>query len=279
MGHFRVTITALGLAGALATTFAGDAQAQGLETAPPPAEPSMPGVAATTAPAGDPNVTYGVGARGRWVSVPGWFLGLFLENKVPLSSYAVGGEFFRRKRDKDDPNAFFDISIGITWQDMAPPDGNWRGKNKPPGDTDFVQFKDFGFIGFDAAFLWRQHFNEYVGMHYGAGLGLAIVTGEMLRISNAFCTEANAGNTRECRPRFCPPQGCTDAELAASRGVDHGPEDPHQFADQNVPGAIPILNFLLGLNFRIPEAKGFEMRLETGWYDAFFVGLGAGYVF
>jgi hypothetical protein len=46
-----------------------------------------------------------------------------------------------------------------------------------------------------------------------------------------------------------------------------------------VPGALPIINLTMGVNLKIPEVKGFEVRLEAGFYDAFFAGLGVGYVF
>lgn len=212
--------------------------------------------------------------RVRYVSVPNWFLGLFTKENVPLSSVGVGGEFFRRKGD-------LDITFGLSWQKMGPSDGNWLGKGKQANvDTDFVQFRNFGLIGVDAAFIWRNDFSEYVGMHYGAGLGLAMVTGKILRISAAGCTGANAGNENECRPSICPPTGCTESVLVNSEGTrDGGPGDPHRYKESSVPGAIPIVNMLIGMNFRLPDVKGFEMRVEGGFYNAFVIGLTAGYLF
>jgi hypothetical protein len=164
---------------------------------------------------------------------------------------------------------------------MSPPDGNWLGKSKDPSiDTDFVQFRDFYIFGLDAAFIWHQQFNRYIGMHYGAGIGLAFVHGDMLRISNsAQCTKENAGDERACRPKICPEAGCTETMLKNSEGRDLGPDSPARYKDPDVPSAVPILNVLLGFDFRFPELKGFEARLEGGFYDAFFVGMGFGYVF
>jgi hypothetical protein len=247
----------------------------------PPGDPAAgppPVVAAEAAPegvAGAPAVQYGGALRVRWVSVPSWFLGLFTQKNVPLSSYGLGAEFFRRKAD-------LDITLGLSYQKMGPPDGNWLGKGKDAGiDTDFISFRNFGFIGFDLAFIWRQHLNEYLGMHYGAGLGLAIVTGEMLRISAHGCTKDNVGDMRACAPLPCKQRGgCTEEILKGTEGgVDNGPDDPHRFKEPSVPGAIPILNLLLGFNLRFPELKGFEMRFEGGFYNAFFLGLGIGYAY
>jgi hypothetical protein len=234
---------------------------------------AAPGVAQ---PAGEPVVRYGVAVRmPRWVSVPSWFLDLFTKENVPLSTFSsFGAEFIRRKGD-------FDIVFGIGYQNMSPEDGNWLGKGKEASiDTDFVQFRDLSMIGADVAFVQRRMFNRYFGMHYGAGLGLAIVRGEMLRVSNDFCNNANAGNEALCRPNYCPPEGCNEAQHRLREGnVDGGPSDPHRFRDNNVPGAVPILNMTLGVDLQLPELRGFEARLEGGFYNAFFLGLAFGYVF
>jgi hypothetical protein len=242
------------------------AHAQGEE------QPTVAGEVA--APAGPDLVSYGVAMRTRMVSIPSWFLGLFLKEAVPLRSYGVGGEFFRRKGDMD-------IVVGFGYQRMSPADGNWLGKGHAASvDTDFVQFRNFGLIGLDVAFIWHQRLNEYFGMHYGAGLGLAFVTGKILRTSAADCTEQNAGDTSMCKPSFCGPEGCSEDALVKSEGdVDNGPMFPHRYKESSVPGAIPIINLVTGLNLRLPEVKGFEARLEVGFYDAFFAGLGMAYVF
>jgi hypothetical protein len=265
----RKSLVAGPLLGILVTSSAW-AQSEPAATEPGPGTPAV----TTAAPAGPSDVVYGAGARLRWVSVPGWMLGLFTKKNQSLSSYGFAGEFFRRKGDMD-------IMVGLSYQRMGPPDGNWLGKGHEASlDTDLVQFRNFAFVGFDATFIWRNVISEYVAFRYGAGLGIAIMTGEMLRTSAAFCNEQNAGNTSQCRPAFCAPSGCTEAQLAASQGrVDNGPGDPHRFKDTNVPSAIPILNLVTGLDFHIPQAKGLELRLEGGFYDAFFLGLAAGYVF
>lgn len=241
----------------------------------PPAEAEVPTVAADV-PAPQRGVVYGAGLRARYVSVPGWFLGLFTKQNVPLSAYGLGGEFFRRKGE-------LDISFGLSWQKMGPPDGNWLGKGKRAEiDTDFVQFRGFGLVGADASFIWRTALSEHVAFRYGAGLGIAIVTGHMYRTSAAGCTEVNAGNERECYPRLpgCTADGCTEKALKDSEGrPDNGPGDPHRFIEDDVPGAIPIVNMMLGFDFRIPDVQGLEFRLEGGFFNAFVLGLGAAYAF
>jgi hypothetical protein len=232
---------------------------------------------AATATLTPKDVVYGAGARLRWVTVPHWLLGLFTKQNQSLSSYGVAGEVFRRKGD-------LDIMMSLSYQRMGPPDGNWLGKGHDANlDTDFIQFRNFGFVGVDAAFIWRTTISEYVAFRYGAGLGVAIMTGKMLRTSAGFCTDQNAGDTRQCRPVICPASGCTEKVLQTSEktgtAANDAPGDPHRFADDNVPGAIPILDLVTGVDFHIPQVKGLELRLEGGFYNAFFLGMAAGYLF
>jgi hypothetical protein len=242
---------------------------------PPSGSGSPAGVVANTP--GDDNMasdhSYGFAARGRLISVPAFLLNVFTKKNVPLTSYATALEVFRRGQN-------FDVAFALGYQNMSPGDGNWLGRGKDAAvDTDFVQFRGLGFISFDASFIWRTMFNEWFGMHYGAGIGIGIVRGKMLRTSNSGCTEANAGNTADCRPIVCPPAGCSEAALKATEGggVDEV-GNPHRFADSDVPGAIPIVNVVVGATFKIPNLRGWEARLEGGFYDAFFLGAGVAYV-
>ena len=94
------------------------------ESAPPP----VPGAAGPVVGAGElseetpllrqADLSYGVAARLRWISVPGWLLNAFTKKNVPLSSWGTGIEFFRRK-------ANFDLVLSFNYQNMSPPDGNW----------------------------------------------------------------------------------------------------------------------------------------------------------
>jgi hypothetical protein len=39
------------------------------------------------------------------------------------------------------------------------------------------------------------------------------------------------------------------------------------------------VNIALGVDFRLPNVKGWEAKLEGGFYDAFFFGFGVAYTF
>ncbi len=138
-------------------------------------------------------------------------------------------------------------------------------------------------LGVDMAFVQRRMFTRYFGIHYGAGLGLALVRGEYLRISNFECVHQGQRRqrTRVLPVALRPAGGCNEAMLKATEGgVDGGPTQPARFRDNNVPGAIPILNVALGLDVRHPGAARDSKRSSTrGFYNAFFVGLGFAYIF
>ena len=220
-------------------------------------------------------VHYGLGLRGRWATVPSWLLGIFLKEKQSLSSYAVGLEGFRR-------SGSFDLVLGVGWQALSPPDGNWLGKGKNPmEDTDYVQFRGLGAVSIDIAFISRTELNPYVFLHYGGGIGLGIITGKMLRTSDGSdgCKTA-PGDVTKCHPIICTQGPCTEATLANSEGQSDGPQSPSRFQDHNVPPVYPIVNLITGLDFKIPSAPGLEFKIDLGYFfPYFFLGAGTAYQF
>lgn len=268
------------------------------ETAPAPATGEATPAGSETASAGSETTVaaanvakpfsgshFGVGARWRWATVPSWFLGLFTEKNVPLStfnSWAIEG--FWRMIDKEDRNRSTDIVVAVGYQNMSPPDGYWLGKGKEPTlDADLVQARNLGLITLDAAYVVRQYFSPYFGIHYGAGLGLGIVRGRILRTSATYDSATGQYSVVSGGAQICDANGkCNEKLLADTQtaGVpDGGPTQPHRFQENSVPSALPIINLLFGLDFPIPQAPGLEFRVEGGFYDAFFAGISAGYGF
>ena len=256
------------------------------------------GLSASAAKAVDPSkAMYGLAFRWRWISVPGWFLDAFTQKNVPLSTFSCFGlEGFRRKTDRDDPNRTWELSVALGYQNMSPPDGYWLGDNKDPvQDTDLVQFDGLSLITMDAAFVSRQYFTPYFGIHYGAGLGLAIVRGRILRTSaqydpgSGYQVRTPGGGppgygsgqvicTQDAKCNQDPRKGPTLSQ--SETGQDLGPYNAHRFQETSVPGALPIINLLVGIDFRVPIPQyhqAVEFRLEGGFFDAFFIGLAAGY--
>ena len=217
-------------------------------------------------PTRPPDLSYGVAARLRWVSVPGWLLNAFTKKNVPLSSWGTGIEFFRRKGN-------FDFVLAFGYQNMSPSDGNWLGSgHNAATDTNFVQFQSLALYSVDAAFIWHTTFTDWFGIHYGAGFGLGIVGGTIVRTvdNDNLCTDANTGDLTQCHPAnvTCTATSCNAAQVQAAN---------HPSTD--VPPALPIVNVVLGLDFRLPKVRGWEARIEGGFFDAFYLGGGVGYSF
>jgi hypothetical protein len=304
-----VATAAFGFAAAAYAQEATDTQApaapaqEATDTQMPAAEPAgpvpIPVPVAESNPAvgeGEPTVAevtakpkdapmYGAAVRWRWLTVPGWFLDLFTQKNVPLYTFSCFAlEGFRRKVDKDDPNRTWELAVGLGYQNMSPPDGYWLGKNKDPAqDADMVQTPGLSLITMDVAFVSRQYFGPYFGIHYGAGLGLGIVRGKVLRTSAQYDPVTGQYSVRnEAGQVMCDANAnCNETLLNQSEGVpDTGPYGAHRFEETSVPGALPIINLLVGIDGRIPIPKyhqAVEIRLEGGFFDAFFIGMVVGY--
>ena len=93
------------------------------------------------------------------------------------------------------------------------------------------------------------------GIHDEQAFGQLPILADALE--EAGCTDANAADTSMCKPGA----NSTTGELA------------------DVPPAVPIFNVQLGVDFRLPKVRGWEARLEGGFYDAFYLGGGIGYTF
>jgi len=219
-------------------------------------------VAAAQAPTA---ARFGVGARLRLTSVPKWLLGLFLDQSVPLTSYTAGLEFFRRSGN-------FDFVLGLAYQSLSPNAGNWLGKgNDPSTDTDYVQFDGLASWTFDAAFILHSEFSENFGMHYGGGVGIGIVSGQMLRTSDGSAGCATSpGDPTKCFPIACPQGPCTEAQLRATEGGSDSSTMPSRHPDGRVPTVYPIVNLLVGLDVRLPNVPGMAVKFEVGYFFPYF---------
>jgi hypothetical protein len=240
----------------------GDTEAQ----APRPPVPSASVAAAESPPppSGEKAV-FGVGLRARYVSVPSWLLGFFTKHNMPLSTFGhYGIEGFRRRGN-------FQIALGFSYQNMSPPDGNWLGsKHDPAVDTKFLQFRGLALYTLDIAFTWQTMVTSWFGLHAGAGLGLAIVHGSIYPTVSQGCTETNLGDLNQCQP----------VGFTCANGVCTRPEGaPALTASNDVLPVVPVVNMLVGIDFRLPDARGWEAKIEAGFFDAFFAGLGIGYTF
>jgi hypothetical protein len=207
---------------------------------------------------------FGVGLRGRWVSVPSWLLGLFTKHNHPVSTLGhFGIEGFRRSGN-------FDLAVAFSYQNMSPPDGNWLGSgHDPTTDTRFLQFRGLSLYSADVSLIWHTMLTSWFGLHAGAGLGVALVRGDLFLFLSEGCTSTNLDDLSQCHP----------PQFSCANGVCTSPASLARVPSSDVLPVVPIVNTVLGVDFRLPDTQGWEAKLEAGFYDAFFAGFGVAYTF
>jgi hypothetical protein len=206
-----------------------------------------PGDGAGSDLAEGPRTDWGVGVRLRNVFIPEGLIEFFVEDAPSgISNFGFGIEGVRRKGD-------LEMSFGIEYESLNGEDGLWidKGDSIPQDEVDLVQYDDFAWVTLDATFVWHTRLHEMFALRYGAGLGLGILMGDVLR-TDYVCT-SDVLDMDHCAQRTSPP-----AENVRT------PED-------KVPPVFPVLNAVLGLQFR-PVDK-VSINAEVGMRTAFYYGL------
>jgi hypothetical protein len=129
-------------------------------------------------------------------------------------------------------------------------------------------------------FILHTALTRVVGVHYGGGIGLGILTGKVLRTSDgsAGC-RTNPGSVADCHPVVCATGPCTEAALAATEspfGSDTT-TTPSRFK-QTLPTVYPIVDLLAGIDFRVPSVPRLDLKVDLGFFfPYFFLGAGVAY--
>ena len=256
----------------LATVGPARARAQATD-APPLTTPSPPPRAA---PRFDPrDFQHALGVYGRYLFVTELMFKPYVDHSTPLHSYAVGLQYARRYSS-------FDLVTSLDFSWFGVNDGNWLGKgNDPTLDTKYVQFDKLSTLSVDVSLIGHHAFTNWLEIRGGAGLGIGYVFGDVYTTnnSNLVCTKDNAGDTSKCYP-ISPSGGPiylnqpdTEQKLKATEDPTqkNSAANPHRTAEFKPP-AIPILNIMLALNFRLQ--RHISTQIEVGFRNAMFVGLG-----
>lgn len=189
-----------------------------------------------------PESRLGIGLRLRQVYLPEAMLELFLED-VPGSASHIGYgiELIREKGN-------FIISLGAEYESIAAAEGVWidKGESIPQDEPDYVQFKDFSWLTFDALFTWQQPLHSTFSLRAGAGVGLGILMGEILR-TDYRCTSDDTG----------------DCSLSPTAQNINTPESA-------IPPVFPVINVVVGAQIR--PAANLAINIEGGIRTVPFVG-------
>lgn len=193
----------------------------------------------------------GVQIRLRRVHIPKGLIELFVDTAPAGAAHTgIGADFVRRKGS-------FEFNVGFEWESLSIEDGVWidKGDTIPADEADFLEFDGFGWVTFDASFVWSTPVHEKVRIRYGAGVGLGIVLGEILRTDYA-CTSSDVDS---CTLRTNPP---------AENNKE--PED-------DIPPVFPVINVLAGVQIR--PVPNMAINLEAGLRTAPYFGTTIGYFF
>ena len=176
--------------------------------------------------------------------------------------------------------------VGSRYQNMSPPDGNWLGKGArtPMTDTDYVQFDGPRAVGRRRLVhlaldvhrlvrhaLRRRHRRRHRRRRHPAHQ----------QRSRRSAPRRTPATSAQCHPVGALPNGSGGHRplAAVAHARARRSEQPAPLRDPNVPPVLPIVNIVVGFDFRLPQVRGWEAKIEGGFYNAFFLGGGVGYTF
>jgi hypothetical protein len=216
-------------------------------------------------------VEYGVGVRLRNVRLPKAEVELFVERAGDNggSTLGLGVDLIRRRGNVE-------LQLGFEYEKLEAGKGVWieSGKNVANGDAaDFIprNQNSLGWFTIEFTFLNHAPITKNLSIRYGGGAGLGIVTGKLQHF-NINCA-AGATNAN-------PEPGCTPPTVVApngQQGQGQFEEGTETLVDYNLPPVFPVVNAILGLQFK-PTDK-MTVNVEGGIRTFLFFGASAAYFF
>jgi hypothetical protein len=272
------------------------ARAGSLDPPPPGSEPLPPGSQSAPAPAAENGAAassssssasssstheYDLGARIRYVFVPGFMMSPFLQAWTAVNGVAVGIEGIRR-------NPTWDLVLSLDMTFPGVQDGNYLGSGKDPMlDTHYTQFRNISFLSLDVAVVWHVNVTKWMEFRYGFGIGVGAVLGDVLLTNNSdqVCNQQTFGDTSRCYPispsvgpiRLNQPDTETKLKATENPNATDVAQDPHRHVTGDKPPVLPVINFLIEMRFKI--LRHLAAKVDAGFRNAPFVGVGAEYCF
>ncbi len=173
---------------------------------------------------------------------------------------AYGFEFGWRPED-----AGYELSLAVDWFDLSMPSQFWKEEGKPAQDAKFTQV-DVKLLALTFASVWTWEPKRWLTPYLGAGIGVAIVLGDVKQYSALGQCRARLG---QGEMPYNPPE-CFDArgEPRADQ-IDLANPDDNTF----VP-VVPMIQAMGGVRFNIKDYG--LIKAEVGFHNAMYVSLGAG---
>jgi hypothetical protein len=219
-----------------------------------------------------PNKTYYfLGARYRGIIVPKFMINLFADGGRTVYVHGFGPEFAIRK------NGFeYNLSAWLALYDMK--DTPLKGKSDDSKGWEIVS-SDVNTFYFSSDFLWSNEFTPAFSLTYGAGVGLGVVAGKVLRTEAhpPSAADANDESTYEkCLSTMDSNFPSDDYCIDAKDQVGSGAEEPSWANGGSKPVIFPWLTLQSGLRYKMH--RNFVARFDLGFgTSGFFFGVGADY--
>lgn len=205
-----------------------------------------------------------VGARWRMIMVPEWLLDAFMDfpsggirpESVTVNQ-AAGLEFTTRKNR-------FSIIGGIWWAGYST-DTFIAEEAGQTGDPEYIR-SDINLLMFTVDFVHSYMFTDWIGITYGAGLGLGVkVAGDLHR------HEARPNDERTGYVRCASPGDGSD-------GLCENDQDGYyNETDDRVWPVYPWINLLIGIRFKV--FRHLEINIDGGVGLGFLFGARVNYIF
>ena len=200
-----------------------------------------------------PSVALSVGLRGRYLYLPAGIIELFVDHATSVSSGGFGIEVTRRRGNSE-------VIIGLEYDNLEAESGLYLEKDDNPAIfgqyPDYVAFDGLGLIGVDATFTWGERLHDRLELRYGAGFGLAIVTGGVYQADTQCPYGTTIGDLDD-------PGRCKKVGVAKK--------------SDKVPPVFPIVNAVIGLRAKVTEKVSVD--LEGGLHNTLFLGIKSSYSF
>lgn len=194
----------------------------------------------------DELVEWGIGAHVRQLHASRWVLERFWED-VPggAKENGIALDFTRRAQQME-----FVFSFGFDELDAL--DGNYLELGEDPlepGTVAHLDFRKLGQITIEGTIVGRAKLHKVLSIRYGAGLGVGIITGEVIQTD----------------------QLCTSDRIQEDCTADPDGEKQNEPAD--IWPVAPVVNILVGMELRI--VKPIAVFVDAGIHTVPFVSAGA----
>ncbi len=209
-----------------------------------------------------------VNFRGRYEFLPDSLLNIWYEThagetiqRPKVNAYSLGLEFDVRNKEA---NGIFYVDY---MSSLIKP-GYWDDIDSPPDylDGEYIQPQNFGVVMIGADYAYELHATNWFSVMFGAGLGVAIKTGDLVKWEPG----GNVGNTD-------PNCGATAPAYERALGLSDGGDACANDGVKDIPTVLPVLDINLGVRFNIDDHA--SVRLEGGLHDLPYGGGSVGITF